>query len=118
MRDPISGELTQGQVYRPKKRVENYYVLNKAEHPRTVTVVQSLLLNYQHNYNYNINYQSNGVRNQLMFLKSGKTGDNKGDRNRRSIDPGEIWTKSLATTVEQKGHYDGNNDCPTQARIK
>ena len=26
-----------------KKRVENDYVMNKAEHPRTVTAVQSLL---------------------------------------------------------------------------
>ena len=29
-----------------KKCVENDYVLNKAEYPRTVTTVQSLLLNY------------------------------------------------------------------------
>ena len=34
-----------------KKRVENDYVMNKAEYPRMVTAVQSLLLNYQHNYN-------------------------------------------------------------------
>ena len=34
-----------------KKRVKNDYVLNKAEYPRTVTAVQSLLLNYQPNYN-------------------------------------------------------------------
>ena len=46
-----------------KKRVENYYVLNKAEYTSTVIVLQSLLLNYQPNYNYNINFQSNGVRN-------------------------------------------------------
>ena len=34
-----------------KKRIENDYVLNKAEYPRTLTAVQSLLLNYQPNYN-------------------------------------------------------------------
>ena len=28
------------------KRVENDYVMNKAEYPRTVTVVKSLILNY------------------------------------------------------------------------
>ena len=39
-----------------KKRVENYYVLSKAEHPRTVTSVKSLLLKYQPNYNSNKNF--------------------------------------------------------------
>ena len=29
-----------------KKRVENDYVLNKAEHPSTITAVQRLMLNY------------------------------------------------------------------------
>ena len=33
--------------------VENDYVLNKMEYSRTVTEVQSLLLNYQPNYNSN-----------------------------------------------------------------
>ena len=63
-----------------KKRVKNDYVMNKAEYPRTVTAVQSLILNYQPNYNSNRNYQSNGVSNQLMFAQRGKTGDDKGDR--------------------------------------
>ena len=62
-----------------KKRVENDYVLNKAECPRTVTAVNSLLLNYQPNYKYNGNSQSNWVRNQLMFAQRGKTGDEEGD---------------------------------------
>ena len=62
-----------------KKRVENDYVMSNAEYPRTVTAVQSLLLNYQPNYNYNINYQSNEIRNQLMFAQRGKNGDDRGD---------------------------------------
>ena len=46
-----------------KNRIENDYVMNMAEYPRTVTAVQSLLLNYQPNYNSYINSQSNGVSN-------------------------------------------------------
>ena len=75
-----------------KKRVENDYVLNKGEYPRTVTKVHSLLLNYQPNYNSNRNYQSNGVSNHLMFEQHGKTGDDKGNgkekdqRPRRNLD--------------------------------
>ena len=60
-----------------KKRVENDYVLNKVEFPRTVTAKQSLLLNYQHNYNSNRNSQSNGVSNQIMFAQRGKLGKTK-----------------------------------------
>ena len=62
-----------------KKRVENDYVLNKAEYPRIVTAVQSLILNYQSAYNSNGNSQSNGVSNQIMFAQRGKTGDNRGN---------------------------------------
>ena len=61
-----------------KKRVENDYVLNKAEYPRTVIAIQSLLLNYQPNYKSNRNYQSNGANNQLMFAQRRKTEDGKG----------------------------------------
>ena len=62
------------------KRVENDYVLNKKEYPRTVTTVQSLLLKYQTNYNSNRDSQSNRVSNQLMFAQHGIIGDDKGDR--------------------------------------
>ena len=62
------------------KRFENYYVPNKTEYPRTVTAVQSILLNYQPNHNSNRNSQSNGVSNQLMFSQNGKTMDNEGDK--------------------------------------
>ena len=64
-----------------KKRVENGYVMNKAEYPRAVTEVQSLLLNHQLKYNLNRNSQSNGSIKQLMFAQHGKTGDDEGDGN-------------------------------------
>ena len=101
MINPISGELRQSQVSNLKKRIENDYMLDKAEYQRTVTASQSLLLNYQHNYNSHINSQSNGVSNQIMFAQHGETGYNKGDGNRSSRDPGEIWTTSLAKIVEK-----------------
>ena len=70
-----------------KKRVKNDYVLNKVEYPRTVTAVQSLILNYQPNYNSNINSQSNGVSNQLVFAQRRKTGNNKDDRKEKEQRP-------------------------------
>ena len=75
-----------------KRRVENDYVLNKAEYPSTLNAVHSLLLNYQTNSNSNRNYQYNGVSNQLMFAQHGKTGDDEGNgkekdqRTRRNMD--------------------------------
>ena len=63
-----------------KKRIENDYVLNKAEYPRTVTTVQSLLLNYQPKYKSHIYSQSNGVSNHLMFAQCSKYGYDEGDR--------------------------------------
>ena len=77
-------------------------MLKKAEYPRTVNVVQILLLNYQPNYNSNGNYQFNGVSNHLMFAQCRKLGTKKATEKIRSRDPGEIWTTSLATTVEKK----------------
>ena len=62
-----------------KKRIKNDYKPNKAEYPRTVNALQSLLLNYQTNYNSHRNSQSNGVSNQLMFAQRGKTGDDEDD---------------------------------------
>ena len=52
-----------------RKLVENDYVLNKAEYPRTVTAVQILLLKYQPNSNYNRNFESNRVNKQIMFAQ-------------------------------------------------
>ena len=62
-----------------KKRVENDYVLKNEEYLRTLTAVQSILLNYLSNHNANRNSQSNGVRNQLMFAQCGKPGDDEGN---------------------------------------
>ena len=74
-----------------KKRVENDYVLNKAEHPRTVTAVQILLLNYQPNYNSHRNSQSNRVSNQLMFSQRSKKW---GRRRRQKREGADIQDKS------------------------
>ena len=65
--------------YDLKRRVDNDYILNKAEYPRTGTAVHILILNYQPNYNSNRKYQSQGVSNQLMFSQGGKTGDDDGE---------------------------------------
>ena len=101
-----------------KKRVENDYTLNKAEYPRTVTSVQSLLLKYQHNYEYNINPQSNGVSNQLMFAQYGKTGDGEGDREEKEQRPRRNLYHINYNGCGEKDNYAGKNDCPTQARLK
>ena len=103
MRDPISVELRQSQVSNLKHCVKNDYVLNKAEYPRGVTLVQSLRLNYQPKYNSHRNPQSKSVSNQLMFAQRKKTGDDEGDRKekekipRRNLDHttcNELWRKS------------------------
>ena len=83
-----------------------------------VTVVQSLLLKYQPNYYSNRNSQSKGVSNQLIFSQCSKTADNEGDgkykeqRRRRNLD------HTNCKDCGEEVHCDGNNDCPTQARLK
>ena len=57
------------------KCVGNDYVLKNSLYPRTINLVQILLLNCQPNYNSNSQSQYQGVRNQPMFTQSGKTGD-------------------------------------------
>ena len=71
--------LEKSRFANPKKRVKNDYILNKAEYPRTVTAVQSLLLIYQNNYNSNRQSKSQGFHNQLMFKQRGKNGDDEGE---------------------------------------
>ena len=93
-------------------------MLNKAEYPRTVTSVQSILLNYQTNYSSNINSQSNGVSNQLMFAQSGKTGKNEGDGKEKEQRPRRNMNHITCNDCGEKGHYAGKNDSPTQARLK
>ena len=92
-----------------KKRIENEYVLNKAEYPRTVTLVQRLLLNYQPNYNSHRNYQSNGVSNQLMFAQRIKTGDDEGNGKEKEQRPRRNLDHVTGNDCGEKGHYAGNN---------
>ena len=53
-----------------------------------------------------------------MFAQCRKTADNEGDgkykeqRRRRNLD------HTNCKDCGEEGHYDGNNDCPTQARLK
>ena len=101
-----------------KKRVENDYGLNKAEYPRTVAKLQSLLLNYQTNYNSDGNPQSNGVSNQLMSEQCGKTGEDKGDREEKDQRPRINLDHITCKNCGEKGYYSGNSDCPTQAKLK
>ena len=93
-----------------KKIVENYYVLNQAEYPRTATAVQSLLLNYQPNYNSNGNSQSNGVSNQLIFEKHGKTGYNEGNGKQEEYRPRRNMDHITCNDCGEKGRYTGNSD--------
>ena len=101
-----------------KKRIKNDYVLNKAEYPRMVTAVQSILLNYQPNYNSHINSQSNGISNQLMFVHRGKTGYDEGNGKEKDQRPRRNLDHITCNDCGNKGHYAWNNDCPTQAMLK
>ena len=101
-----------------KKIVENYYVLNQAEYPRTATAVQSFLLNYQPNYNSNGNSQSNGVSKQLMFAQHSKTGDDEGYGKEKEQRPRRNMDHIACNDCGEKGYYSGNSDCPTQANLK
>ena len=92
--------------------------MNKAEYPSTVTAVQSLLLNYQPNYNSNRNSQSNGVRNQLMFVQRRKNGDNEDDRKEKDQKPRRNLDHINCNDCGEKVHYTVKNYCPTQARPK
>ena len=93
-------------------------MLNKEEYPRTVTVVQSFLLNYQPNYNSNRNPQSNGVINQLVFAQHGKTGNDEGDGKKKEQIPRRYLYHITCNDCGEKCHYAGKNDFPTQARLK
>ena len=83
-----------------------------------VTAVQSLLLNYQPNYNSHRNYQSNRVRNQLMFAQSGKTGDNKGEGKEKQQRPRRNLDHITCNDCGEKGHFYGNSELPTEAKLK
>ena len=83
-----------------------------------MTAVQSLLLNYQPSYNYNRNYQSSGVINQIMFAQCVKTGDDKGKGKEKEQRPRRNMDHITCKNCGEKCHYAGNNDCPTQSRLK
>ena len=53
-----------------------------------------------------------------MFAQRGKTGDDKGDRKEKEQLPRKNLDHITCNNCGEKGHYDGNNDCPTQARLK
>ena len=93
-------------------------MLNKAEYPRKVTTVKSIILNYQPNYNSNRNSQSNGARNQIMFAQCGKTGDDEGNGKEKE----KIHRRNLdhitCNSCGEKVHYAGNSKCPTQKNTK
>ena len=101
-----------------KQRVENDYVPNKDEYPKTVTSVQSIWLNYQPYYNSNINYQYNGVRNQLLFAKHGNTGDDEGNRKDKEQIPIRKLDHNTCNYCGEKGHYYGNSKQYTHTKIK
>ena len=101
-----------------KKGIDNCYVLNKTQYLRTVTMVQSLLLNYQHNYNSNRQSQSKGVSNQIMFAQHGKTGDGGGEKKDQIKKPQRNLDHITCNYCGEKGHYAGNNQLSTQTKLK
>ena len=83
-----------------------------------MTALHSLLLKYQPNYNFNRNFQSNRFRSHLIFAQHGKTGDNKGDRKEKDQRPRRYLDHITCNDCGEKCHYAGNNDFPTQDRLK
>ena len=101
-----------------KKRIENEYVLNKAECARTVTAVQTLVLYYQPSYNYNNQYQFQGVSNQLMFSQCGKTVDDEVETKEDKHKPQRNLDHITCKYCGGKAHYAGNSECYTQKNLK
>ena len=101
-----------------KKCVENNYVLNKAEYPSPVTAVQSISIKYQPTYNSNIIFKSNGFINQIMFVQHRKTGEEKGGKNRRSRDSGEICIALLGTHLYRKANMMLIVNAPLKSSLK
>ena len=92
--------------------------MNKLEYPRTVTSVQSLMLNYQPNYSYNRHSRSKGVSNQLMFTQHGKTREEKGDGKDKEQIPGRNLDHINRNNCGEKVHYAGKSECSTQTNLK
>ena len=53
-----------------------------------------------------------------MFAQRGKTGDDEGDGKEKDQRPRRNLDHITCNDCGEKGHYAGNNDCPTQARLK
>ena len=53
-----------------------------------------------------------------MFVQGGKTGNDKGDGKEKEQRPKKNLDHITCNDYGEKGHYAGNNDCPTQSRIK
>ena len=53
-----------------------------------------------------------------MFAQRGKTGDNEGDGKEKEERPMRNLDHITCNDCEEKGHYAGNNDYSTQARLK
>ena len=98
------------------QRVENYYVMKKAE--RKVTAVQILLLNYQPNYNSSRDYQYNGVSNQLMFAQCVKNGDDQVEKKEKYQRLKRNLDRITCNDGGQKGHYSGNSQSFAQTKLK
>ena len=101
-----------------KKRVGDNYVLNKVEYPRTASMVQSLLLNYQADYNYNEQSQYQGVSNQLIFSQSGKIGYDEGETKDDKQNPWINFDHITCNDCREKGQYTGKGERSTQKNIK
>ena len=53
-----------------------------------------------------------------MFAQRGKTGDDEGNRKEKDQRPRRNLDHITCNDCGEKGHYAGNNECPTQARLK
>ena len=53
-----------------------------------------------------------------MFAQHGKTGDDEGDGKEKEQRPRRNLDHITCKDSGEEGHYAGNNNCPTQARLK
>ena len=92
------------------------YVQNKAEYPKTVTSVRSLMINYQHNSTRQ--YQSQGAVNQLMFTQRKSTGDDESETKDENKKSQRNLVHITCNDCGIKGYYAGNIGYSSQAKLK
>ena len=92
--------------------------MNKAEYPKTVTAVQSPILNYQPNYNDNRNSKSFGAINQLVYAQRRKTGDDKGDKKKKNKRSRRNLDHITCNNCGEKVRYAWNSECSTEISLK